>query len=346
MAGERLVILLGAGSSYDCVDTERNPVDAGWRPPLVNQLFDARATFDEILNRYPGARARADQIRTAVQKQKPFEELLRDMVAGPTLALRRGMWEVPLYLQELMGEVSTRYVLAGSTKFETMLTMVMASSFRQILILTVNYDLFVERAAIALMRHAFDSVDKYIWTCDEQRWALIKLHGSVNWGRRFKPSRSENYWGSIFATLTELVLEDEVKVLAGHNSDHRFIQPVHYYPALALPVAGKTDFVCPPSHVDYARGFLAELGGPDRLVIIGFSGLDNHVLQSLLANVRCVPMLRIVNGDTKAGGATLDRIARAARGVGSAHSPVYDGGFRKFIESGDFESFLREDGPP
>src|SRR5213592_520388 len=165
---ERLVILLGAGASYDCVDTERNLVEPGWRPPLVNQLFDARSTFDEILNRYPGARALADQIRTALQQQKPLEELLRDMVGGPTLALRRGIWEVPLYLQELLGEVSARYVRAGSTKFETMLATVMASSFQQILLLTVNYDLFVERAAIALMRNAFGSVDNYIWTCDEQ----------------------------------------------------------------------------------------------------------------------------------------------------------------------------------
>jgi hypothetical protein len=58
MNAERLVILLGAGSSYDCVDSEHNLVEASYRPPLVHQLFDSRACFDAILNKYLGARAR------------------------------------------------------------------------------------------------------------------------------------------------------------------------------------------------------------------------------------------------------------------------------------------------
>jgi hypothetical protein len=342
MNAERLVILLGAGSSYDCVDSEYNLVEASYRPPLVHQLFDSRACFDDILNKYPGARARADEIRTALKRHnQPLEKLLRQMAEGPTLSLRRTIWEVPLYLQELLGEVSTRYVKAGSTKFETMLSAVMGSSIPQILILTVNYDLFVEQSIGALMGHTFTSIENYIWKCDGQQWALIKLHGSVNWGRQFNPGQRINHWKPVFNELIELALQDDISILPGHTNERRFIHPFYYYPALSLPVEGKTDFVCPKQHVAYAQNFLQELGGPDHLMIIGFSGLDTHVLQSLLKSMRCSAMTCLVNGTLDNGTEALSRIRSVAPLAAPDDTLTYDGGFKQFVETGVFQRALR-----
>ena len=296
----RLVVLLGAGASYDCADEIGADLTPGYQPPLVYDLFARRPTFDVILNKYPGARARADEIRTAVIKRGTgLEDLLRRMAVSSSLSLRRTIWEVPLYLQELLGEISLNWVRAGSTKFETLIATIMESSFNEILILTVNYDRFVEQAVSSLMQKTFTTLSDYIWSCDGKEWALVKLHGSVDWGRRLRPSQKANTWEQIIPRLNELSLDADIRLIGGYKDHLRFRDQEFFYPALSLPVTGKTEFVCSADHLKFGELFVLEA---THLLVIGFSGLDNHVLETFIQKMPAVSALRVVcgNGDMSA----------------------------------------------
>jgi hypothetical protein len=73
---DHLIILLGAGASFDCASglVSRN---GNWRPPLTSQLFDQR--FQPTLNAYPLAEAAASDIQPIVAREQnpiPLEQFL------------------------------------------------------------------------------------------------------------------------------------------------------------------------------------------------------------------------------------------------------------------------------
>ena len=77
---DQLVVIVGAGASYAC--TYENPLDEGWRPPLVTQLFDERPAFTGILDRYQDVQTLAPDLRHASRGASAIglETYLRDQV--------------------------------------------------------------------------------------------------------------------------------------------------------------------------------------------------------------------------------------------------------------------------
>ena len=64
---DHLIILLGAGASYDCA-SELVLRDGTWRPPLTSHLFDQR--FQPTLNNYPMAEAAASDIQPILAREQ------------------------------------------------------------------------------------------------------------------------------------------------------------------------------------------------------------------------------------------------------------------------------------
>ena len=61
----RLLVILGAGASYDCASGNGGALHEELRPPLVTQLFENRYSFTRILHNYPLAEQAAADIRPA-----------------------------------------------------------------------------------------------------------------------------------------------------------------------------------------------------------------------------------------------------------------------------------------
>lgn len=77
VSNERVVVLLGAGASHDCVSVEpSSPRVRDWRPPLVTELFSPR--FEDVLLRYPMVHNAAPEIRHATTLGKPAQIGLED----------------------------------------------------------------------------------------------------------------------------------------------------------------------------------------------------------------------------------------------------------------------------
>jgi hypothetical protein len=100
-----LVIVLGAGASLDCAVVGNDT----YRPPLTRDLFDRR--FDPILIRYPLAQRAASDIRVVVGSgAEAIEAFLRERLRHSKDPYAQARYrEVPLYLHELMLEVSRNY---------------------------------------------------------------------------------------------------------------------------------------------------------------------------------------------------------------------------------------------
>jgi len=341
-----LAVVVGAGASKDCVaDMPITEIDSNWTPPLTAALFDARTPFNRILSKYPKANALSEIIRTRLKNSENLEDILKDLMSSDNLQVKKQVWAVTFYLQVLLWTVSEKFVISGGTKYDTLVQRLLTSNVGQVLLFTLNYDLFLDRAISTFDDVQFNSMDDYCLAT--KKWSLIKAHGSVNWGRRLLNGRSDSRQPDlVLGSLDqEPSLSSEVEVLNVQLSDLQKYQQSSdggvLFPALALPAAGEKDFVCPKQHLAKAEKFFAEC---KKFLFVGFSGLDPHVL-GLFAEPSEVARLVIVNGSKAAGNNLNTKLCSVNGQFKSAYfsrsgALVFDGGFRLFMESTDFEELI------
>jgi hypothetical protein len=334
-----LAVVLGAGGSLDCVaEGGRAEFDPNWRPPLTKDLFESRANFNRILTKYPKVSALSEIIRTRLKESENLEDVLRDLMSTSNLQVKKQVWEVTFYLQELLWAVSDRFVISGGTKYDTLVRSLLVSGFDRILFFTLNYDLLLDRALCKFEDIMFRSMKDYL--PDSRKWSLIKPHGSVNWGRQFLNARADTQNPDlVLAALgQEPDLAEDVEVvtsgLQGIENNQRSYDGRMFFPAMALPARGEKSFVCPEQHLEEADRFFAEC---KNFLFVGFSGLDPHVLD-LFKGVSSVETLRIVNGAGKDGSELYEKLLSKngefrPLDAESGDGPIFEGGFRAFMES-------------
>lgn len=312
-----------------------------FQPPLVEELFSPRPrSFNPILNKYPRARALSSYILSKLAQGKSLETILRELESDKNPNVRKQFWQVPLYLQELMGEVTAHYFVSGGTKFEELALCIERSNYDEVLYITLNYDLFMENALRGLYGIIFNNLNSYV----QNKWALVKLHGSVDWGRRIQnqdDGRQNDLMAFLDSIEAELVLGDEIVWLPGYQLRGRIHEGRFYYPALALPIADKSSFSCHPSLVERTRAFFNSC---QDYLFIGFSARDLHVLQ-LLSHAPRVRKFALVSGSEHAARQAIENIAAMNHqfdlGDRFPNAPkALQMGFREFVSSGELERFL------
>lgn len=360
----RLAVLIGAGASYNCT-SGINDVEQRLRPPVVNQLFENNAIFNEVLRQYPAAEALSGVIRSRLKKGMALEEILRQLSTSEDFVQRKQVWYVRLYLQHLFYLISDYYVRGGGTYFHTLVKLTQESSYNQVLYMTVNYDLFLDRALSSLYFVKFNDMGSYC-QFENHGWMLAKLHGSVNWGQMISNSNpsGRNIVQLLDSFDADLNLSAEVALLPSQlpNTFHLPVMAeqnqqlvsvrtggrsdVMYYPALSVPVAGKTDFFIPEAHLERVRSFLDDCTD---FLIIGFSGKDLHVVD-LFKRVNRVKKLSIVCGNQKSGLETFSVLRKASpvfaefpkRDIVYKPWKPHGSGFTDFVDRGELENFFND----
>jgi hypothetical protein len=169
-----LVVILGAGASRAC-----SPLggESRFLPPLTADLFSER--YAPILRNYPLAEAAAADIRVVVGSGAlVIERFLREQLRDSTDEYaRRRYRQIPLYLHELLMEVSRHYTTHPDNTDRLINA---ALALDSVLFLTLNYDTILD-LRLALQTGPITSMDDYVR--EDQKWALVKLHGSVDWAR-------------------------------------------------------------------------------------------------------------------------------------------------------------------
>lgn len=349
---KRLTLVIGAGASYDCFYSDSGSANEGYRPPLVNQIFRNNDQFNAILHKYPKAEALSDSIRTEINiKKTSLEKLLLTIFNRQGLSSKKQYWQIPLYLQELFGEI-TQHFVSGATKYETLIDKIKNSDLDEVLILTVNYDLFLERAFQKAYNYEFRKPESYLdIQVDDKRFHIIKLHGSSNWGRKImnipaEKQINDDYLGILNAYDEEMLLDNKenITILASHQKrkDDNFL----YFPAISVPIEGKTEFAIADKYINVAKGFIEKCSN---LLVLGFSGNDTHVLEKLFKKTPNINLVKFVNGKHESGVKTLEKLSKYSNSfaeiftdqkIDGNFSCSYTGGFTKFDNDGDLDSFL------
>lgn len=340
-----VIVITGAGASHDCVsDYVLRRTD--YRPPLVVELFAGiPAAYAEILHEYPLAEAAAADIRPlldagAVAIEQFLRERLRD--SSDPYARRRYL-AVPLYLQHLLFQIS-RTDGSGYTRhpdhYDALINAVLPLD--EVIFITLNYDTLLDQR-LFLYSH-LHSMDAYIEP--GRNWSLIKLHGSVNWGRAVRERTDASYPTStavvnnLLAQLTKIELEDEVVLRdnvdlaqARYDSAAKTL----FYPALSVPLGHEDELVCPPSHQEHLRARLGELYGLN-LIVIGYSGLDREVLSVLKESKNSLRSLLVVSDTRERALGTAEAISQQFHSI--APPEVVTAGFSELVSSGMLRRFV------
>jgi hypothetical protein len=344
----RLVVIIGAGASHDCTsDPAKRRKDR--RPPLVKDLFGKN--FDYLMGRYPLAQAAADEIRQAIDPESkdalPLEDYLREQMRDSTDSYTRLRYrQIPLYLQDLLfavGNLTGEGYTSDPDNYNALNNAVL--KLDDVLFLTLNYDTLLDDRLFNYRK--LETLDSYVTS--DSSFALVKLHGSVNWGRRMvgtlergtSASREDINWFINDAPELEFETgEIELRLQSG-ITDKRYeaAERAVFYPALSIPLGPADELVCPPSHRAAAQQRLAEAESLN-LLVIGYSGNDRAVLELLRESGRTIRRLLVANGSWERGYETAERLQSTCGRGDVLEDAVFEGGFTQLVRSDPFRGFL------
>lgn len=340
-----LVVIIGAGASFDCSSPSVELRSLSWRPPLVTQLFETRGQFAEVLHDYPLAEAAAADIRPVIASNAvAIEQFLRERLRDSNDPYaRRRFRQVPLYLQDLLlraGRTNGSGYTRHPDNYDALINAALALD--EVVFISLNYDTLLDQRLFAYS--PLHSLDAYI--AAERNWSLVKLHGSVNWGRPLakQTDASISVSTEILNRYFDEAADDEIGsdiVLRDHdNLNHiRYEERVLYYPALSVPLGSADELVCPPAHVRHLRQKLRDLPALN-LLVIGYSGLDKEVLRLIRDAGQPPRTLQVVNGDSERGGPAAMAINGLFGSQAFLENQVFKGGFSDFVSGGHLASFV------
>jgi hypothetical protein len=354
-----LLVIFGAGASYDSVhhlppsplNAQRPPYmpprpDDEFRPPLAMHLFDTRGLFAKVISQFGDCR----QLIPLLRGTAPVEQRLRELQdqANAYPERHRQLVAIRYYLHVALWSCEDAWheLHKGVTNHATFLDAIERWRFKndqRVCIVTFNYDRIIENAMVQVLRCTFHDFSQYT---SGENYKLIKLHGSVDWGRDVDLSPPRDITRVINAAA-------DVAAAGGRlTGQFRKVQrpPMQFddgsvgFPSLAIPVEKKNDFACPPDHVRVLEGLIPNVS---KIITIGWRASEERFLQMLrsflpgpLTGPKSDVDLMVVSGSNADAERTLQNL-----GIGGKNSErkraLRNDGFTGLINNiGHLEAFL------
>jgi hypothetical protein len=208
-------------------------------------------------------------------------------------------------------------------------------SNQKVCLVTFNYDTILEMGMAQVLGIVSDNIDSYI---SNENYKLIKLHGSINWGREVAGIQAPHAFTEdrLIEQAANLNISNQYTIVTSHPV--RMEGGRLLFPALAIPVAKKDEFSCPESHVQALRSALPEV---IKIVVIGWRATEDDFLGLLRSSLKKQPPLMIVSGDDKGANETRDNMRKFGV-VDMTNAISVPSGFTGLISNlGLLERFLR-----
>jgi len=345
-----LTVILGAGASVDLIPSHSmNSIrDNNFKPKVTKDLFNTPGirVLEENYLLFPGVEQHLGRIRKISNSEnsaKSLEVYLRKLREAPEEHDRRFFRHFALYLQSFFHLVSEGFCYTP-VNYTHLLGETQKEKIRKVFYVTLNYDLFFDKA---LKGYRYDikskDIEKYIPS--NEKWAYIKLHGSIDWGRPIRERWIRNAGLNLSSLLDNIdqLGDDLEKYLEDIEIDFTYHLPNGrrlLYPAISVPVDGESKYNCPPKHVEALKKHLDQC---QNFLVIGYSGIDRDLLDLLSKKQGGFNKIQIVSGSrTEAMKAKKNFLShRDLRGKLKNHISLYKGnGFSSFIQDGSLEKFI------
>jgi len=220
-----LLVIFGAGASYDSAPAFPPSTRPYERPPLANELFQNRPTFVEMMQKFPECQPIVPWLRdlpSGTTVEQRLEEFQADVATHPQR--QRQLTAVRFYLQHMLWECQQQWanIHGGITNYKTLFDSIehwRAQRNETVEVVTFNYDTMLEEG-LSWLDLKFKRIEDYI---SDDHYRVFKLHGSVDWIRRVTTpfARSESLflnnvmWGAahdVIRNANHLRLSDITKI--------------------------------------------------------------------------------------------------------------------------------------
>ena len=305
--GESLLVIVGAGASFDSLK-EGISKDEAAMPPLTKNLVQRSTIGMALTTRYWQAQSLIDELRSSLSvspengsssASTTLESALQEYLTrqyDPNVP--RHIAAMRFYFRDLLWE-SANYVRGmdgGITNFTGLVRRCYqwaAANNTRVCFVNFNYDPLLEYACKSHFGHEPSQLGTYV---DDPIASVLKPHGSVLWSWRhplldvlFHPN--DPPMDSISAGEPTFALDGAIYCSTGPSDlvslEHGHDIPA--LPALALPMAGKSEFVWPPEQDAVLRKNFPN-GSFGRVAVVGWRAAESHfteLLQRLVpANAR------------------------------------------------------------
>ena len=344
-----LMVVFGAGASYDSYPSIRPPTGfllpgsserfADVRPPLASQLFSDRDAFAKVTTVFPDCRPVIPFVRHITHSS--VEQVLEDLQLNAQQNHRRyvQLAAVRHYLQFIIFECENAWanVHKGVTNYVTLLDEIESQrkQTESVCLVTFNYDTMLEQALPAVGVKIAE-MDDYV----TQNYKLIKLHGSVNWGRQVaSPMNMKvmNEWAvanELIKNAKDLRMTDEYRMVTSRPIGKSDELPL--IPALAIPVVSKQEYECPKLHLDVLDSCLPQI---TKLLVVGWRASETNFLQRLAKGLKHELQVMVVSGSPEDTEETINNLSVACMRVIGGYKKA-DTGFSDFIVGRAVQGFL------
>lgn len=303
-----LLIIFGAGASFDAIEPAVSDVPSSFRPPLARELFANRPDFNYYVNTTPYVKNIVQALRFAVAANRDVEEELERLAARPPAETRiKELVALRYYVHAVMAECG-KWAPDDMTNYRHLAYVLESwqaehpAADRHVMIVTFNYDTLLERGFTAVYGRFYQSHGDYT---SDPRVHIIKLHGSVGWGRATEKVFGFPQTVSLEAFLSDIrgELELQPSIRADFAGGLQLVDQENYLggavtgrvvvPAIAIPVRTKIQYECPSSQIDLMKRRLKDA---TRVLIVGWRGGEEGFLRSLAAELpKGVPILAVTS---------------------------------------------------
>lgn len=355
-----LMVIFGAGASFDSSQNHppkplsperaKGKIRFGddfpevYRPPLTNGLFE-RWEFEEFSSKISSLAGVLGQLRD--MRLGSLEAELQELDSrAPQNPLRaKQLAVVRYYFQLLFSILVDRWLrqIGGATNHKTLLEHIRDYDQGSVCLVTFNYDLLLERALGWEVREMGDYL--------KGDWKLIKVHGSVDWARpitsplidcgglqdwqcvdRICEMASQLKFGQ--AQVTPVVSQYPESILQTPiGRPDRPGNPARL-PAIAIPLPGKLGPECPDALKEALQQSLPKV---TRLLIIGWTGKEDHFLQLLRDGLDSKVRGLVVSGSEQSAQGTIRHLESKGLRIRFEYSKF---GFGDFLRSDELKKKL------
>ena len=175
------------------------------------------------------------------------------------------------------------------------------------------------------------AMSDFIALTDRKRFALVKLHGSITWCRKIE---SKDNGIPRLGSAIQQRRADNIDDLRTWREDH-YVGPG--FPSISVPLGSEDDLSCPDYHAEFLVEQFRAARDNLKMMVIGYSGLDQALIRLLGESESPVRELRVVDQDHDSAAGVISRIEQ---GIEVLNSEPAAEDFAAFAENGSLVASL------